>query len=526
MPTATTQPLPPAIRLNLGLLGLLVLALSIYLWPHWSHNPDLSHGYFMPVLFLLMLHEARTRGTPRYLPARDWRGALLGAALGAALVLLAAAGLYATAVGWTHPLVAFILTAAAVLALGAGLVVLAADEVRAVPFNWSALLALGLWLLCTPIPPGTYSRLTLSLQLSVSEHVLAALHFLGVAANRNGNIIELANTSVGVEEACSGVRSLISCVFAGFFFSATLVQRRWARAVIILLAAPLALLMNFLRSLTLTLLANRGVDIAGTWHDATGFAVLGITAALLGGLALLLERPVPATAPPPPAAAGRPRLAYALTAGLGAGLALAGFFLVMTRAAERPGRPPPDLLAILPAQADGWKVETDAEIFQFASELQTEHLAQRTYQRATAAGPLQVTVYLAYWPAGRTPVSAVATHTPDACWPGAGWTPAPVEQPRQYLPVGNRVLAPAEARLFRFGSFPQYVWFWHLYDGRPLVHTDPRSWSRLLSLAWNYGFRNDGDQLFVRVSCNQPWSALQNDPLMADIFGRLELLGL
>jgi len=529
MPSATTQTLPFAVRLNLGLLALAVVALTLVLWPQWSRNPDLSHGYFMPVLFLLLLHEARSRGAPRYLPAREWRGALLGAALAGALLCLAAAGLYAATIGWAHALVSFALTAAGVLALGAGLIALSADEVRLVPFNWTALTALGLWLLCAPIPPGTYSRLTLSLQLSVSEHVLAALHFLGVAASRNGNIIELAHTSVGVEEACSGVRSLISCLFAGFFFAATLVHRAWARGLIILLAAPLALVMNFLRSLTLTLLANRGVDISGTWHDATGFAVLGVTAAILGGIALLLERPgaVP-TATPPAASATRrrPILNYALAAGLGGLFVLAGFFVYKTAGAERSGRPPPDLMAILPATAEGWRVETDSEIYQFRDQLETDYLAQRTYFRRTEQGELQLTIYLAYWPAGQSSVSGVAAHTPDACWPGAGWTTAPIDHPRQYLAVGNRVLAPAEARLFRIGDYPQHVWFWHLYDGRPLVHTDPRSWSRLLRLGWDYGFRRDGDQLFVRISSNQPWSALQNEPLLQDIFNRLQPLGL
>src|SRR5690606_39079118 len=140
--------------------------------------------------------------------------------------------------------------------------------------------------LTTPLPPGTYSRLTLSLQLLVSEGVLRMLHLLGIAAIRHGNIIDLAHTSVGVEEACSGIRSLISCVFAGMFFSATLVRRPWARAWILALAAPIALAMNFVRSLGLTLLAYKGVDISGAWHDLTGFAVLGVTAVMLGGLAL------------------------------------------------------------------------------------------------------------------------------------------------------------------------------------------------------------------------------------------------
>ncbi len=520
---------PFSARLNLGLLGLLVAALSLLLWPHWRHNPDLSHAYFMPVLFLLLLHEGRTRGTPRYLPPHWLRtGLLLGALFGACAGLVAA-GLYATAVGWTHTVVCFTLTGAVVLVLGAGLVALSADEVRVVPFNWNTLVALGLWLLCAPLPPGTYSRLTLGLQLSVSEHVLTALHLLGVAASRNGNIIELARTSVGVAEACSGVRSLISCIFAGFFFSATLVRRPWARTLLVLLAAPLALVMNFLRSLILTLAANRGVDISGTWHDLTGFAVLGVTTVILGGLALLLERPAGAIGPPPapPAPAGRILpLQIGLTAGLITVAALGVFFVLNTRTTVRTDTLAPDLFALLPTQAEGWKVETSRNLYQFSATLETEYLAQRTYYRRTTAGDLLVTVYLAYWRAGQTPVSQVVSHTPDACWPGAGWQAARMDATRQSLAVGRRTLAPAEARLFRNGDFPQYVWFWHIFGGRPIAYVDPYSWNELLRIAWRYGFRHDGDQLFVRFSSNQPWPALQDEPLVRDIFNRLQPLGL
>src|SRR5690606_40034894 len=63
----------------------------------------------------------------------------------------------------------------------------------------------------------------------------------------------------GVEEACSGIRSLLSCVYAAAFFSAALVTRALNRCVILLLAPVLAIVMNFVRSLLLTLLAHRGV---------------------------------------------------------------------------------------------------------------------------------------------------------------------------------------------------------------------------------------------------------------------------
>jgi exosortase len=521
--------LHPATKLGLGLLAALGLALTLLLWPHWRNNPDLSHGFFMPLVFLVLLHESR-RGPPRYLPAGRAATGAVSLLLLAGLLVLCAGGLYAASLDWSHTLVAFMLTLAFVLLLGASLVVFSGDMVRLVPFNWSALVAVGLWLLSAPLPPGSATRLALGLQLMVTNAVLHGLHLLGIAATRQGNIIDLATTSVGVEEACSGVRSLVSCVFAGLFFSATLVRRPWARAVIVVLAAPLAVAMNLIRSLTLTLLANAGVDIAGPWHDATGFAVLIVTAVLLGGLAILLDRkppertPSPAPRVPPAAAGVQPP--WLLTGGLVLSLALAGFFVANTRPSIRRHLPVPNLAAILPAHAAGWQVRTSHDLYQFSATLRTDHLAQRTYLRETAAGLDQVTVYLAYWRAGQAPVSLVASHTPDACWPGSGWVAVSSFPAHAQLAVGAQSLPEAEARLFKSENYPQFVWFWHLYDGRPVVYRNSSSPRELLRLAWRYGFQHDGDQLFVRVSSNRPWSMIAGEPFLAEIFSHLQPLGL
>ena len=517
-------------KLNLVLLAALPATLSVMLWPQWQSNPDLSHGFFMPLLFLLLLHESRSHGEPRFLADGPVKTGVFWLALLGGILGVAAAGLYAAATGWSHALVLFGLTLSAGLLLVAGLLTFASPAVRLLPFNWTALVAVGLWVLCAPIPPGTYSRLTLSLQLSVSEQVLGALHLLGIAASRHGNIIELANTTVGVEEACSGVRSLISCVFAGFFFSATLVRRPWARALIILLAAPLALIMNFLRSLTLTLLANRGVDISGTWHDLTGFAVLGVTALVLGGLAVLLDQaPKENRAAQTPSAGVFP-FRFMPSAGLAVGLvctlALGLFFAAKTRPQFVQDRPAPDLAALLPAAAAGWRVETSNDLYQFSGVLETEHLIQRTYLKTDDQQPVQLTVYLAWWNAGQSTVSSVSMHTPDACWPGSGWSAAPVESPRVNLTLDERVLPVAEVRNFANAGRPQRVWFWHLYNGRPLVYVDPRQPVELIRMVWREGFTRNGTQLFVRVSSNQPWSALETEPLVRQIFANLQQLGL
>jgi exosortase len=252
---------------TLELAGGLAVAFYALVWAHWRKNPDLSHTIFTLVLFAVLLYEARTRGPWRWLPTSPWTATASALVLASGVVLLGAGGLYAVALDWSNALVGFVLACALTLLLLAALLGLAGDRVRLVPINWPALAALALWPLSAPIPPGTYTRLTTSLQLWVTGVVLNALHFLGIPAMQIGYVITLARTEVGVEEACSGVCSLVACVVAGLFFSATLVRRPAARALLLLLAAPFALGMNVVRSLTLTLLANAGTDISGAWHE-------------------------------------------------------------------------------------------------------------------------------------------------------------------------------------------------------------------------------------------------------------------
>ena len=180
-PAAWRQPLVLA---NLGLLGAFTVALSVQLWPQWRGNPDLSHGFFMPVIFLLLLFESRTRGTRRYLPASGLTLATGVALTTLGLLAMIVGGVYAVGMGWSYTMASLALTAAYVLLGLAALTSFASDAVRLIPCNWNSLSAFGLWLLCAPLPPGSYFRLSLAMQFWVTKNVLHALHFLGIAANR------------------------------------------------------------------------------------------------------------------------------------------------------------------------------------------------------------------------------------------------------------------------------------------------------------------------------------------------------
>lgn len=532
LPLAPGRPRGPALAI-IAILAALGIAFSGLLWTEWRQNPDLSHGFLSPFIFLLLLWESRRLGPLRWIaPSAAATAAQVALAL-AATGLFALAGLFAASVGWSHSLVLFLLALCFACLLLGGLGLLADERIRVLPFNWISFTAILLWVLVAPIPTGTYYRLTLTLQSWVTTGVMDSLQFLGIPSRQHGNVIQLAHTTVGVEEACSGVRSLISCVYAGFFLAAWQVSRTRRRLFLIALAPLLALLMNFLRSLTLTLLANSGVNISGTWHDATGLAILTSTTVILVFIALQLESKRPPATPP---AAATPRPASAVPGGSwafwsGALLtcALGIFFFSNARSTASPSAPPPELGSLLPATAAGWEVRTPDDLYQFAGVLQTTHLLQRTYLRPGRASQLEdLTVYVAYWPTGQTSVSRVASHTPDACWPGSGWiADNSVSGHRQSPPLAGLVVAPGEYRVFRTEQgYTQYVWFWHVFDGQVIDYRDPYSLPALLEIALKYGFRRQGSQYFIRISSNRPLSELAAEPLVREIMTNLKRVGL
>lgn len=518
-----------------ALAGAGLLVWAVRLWPQWEANPDLSHGFLaLPAVVLLWRRASED--------AAGGRG--LGAGLQTSLAAMAGAGLcvasllatvYAVAMDWSAVPTLFLLSAAAAAGVALAAVLAAGRDVRWIRPGWTVLVMLAVVLLSAPLPPATYARLTMGLQEMITVGVVETLRLFGMPALRMGNVINLGATSVGVEEACSGVRSLVSCVLAGLVLSALLLRSPWRRVVLVAFAAPLALLTNFVRSLALTLLARNGVDIAGAWHDGLGFAVLGVTTCLLGVLAFgLEEKPAAVGTAAAASAANRAGRAVGWRPASGVVLAClalaAGWFGYV--AARTEGNPPPatdvpPLAALVPVEADGWRVTTREDLARFSGILQTDHLLERMYSKIDDAGRLtQLTVYVAWWPAGATSVSTVAAHTPEACWPGAGWEQVPAHDGRRDLPLpGGRVAAEAEQRSFKSGDYPQTVWFWHLVAGVPMSTFDPRSWREQLRVFFEQGVRRDQAQAFVRISSNREWAELADDPLVAEVLAGFARLG-
>lgn len=147
-----------------------------------------------------------------------------------------------------------------------------------------------------PLPALLYNSFAAPLQLLASDLGARLAQAVGISMFRDGNIIELANVSLGVEEACSGLNSLAALCVSGLLFGYITCSGLTWRIVVFLVAIPLAIVINAVRVAGTAILADQNQVFAmGFYHLFSGWLVflagatiLYLTARLLHAIA---ERP-------------------------------------------------------------------------------------------------------------------------------------------------------------------------------------------------------------------------------------------
>ena len=298
--------------------GFLLIAMAGYLvfdqqkW--WANREDYSFGFIVPFFVGYVVYE-RWAQIKAFLQERKWNGEVvpvlprsqsLGTGLLVALAWCGALGglglfllggfLQAIA---NNPLLpggqalayGFAATCISMAFIGAGWAPV--GEGTTVPARYRFLFT-GLfvfpaliWILSIPLLDFAETKVSLFLLNKVTVIVFNVFDILGIPLQREGNTLILEKGRVGVEDACSGIRSLTACLFAGSFLAAVFLNRWWKKILLVVCAMIFAFIMNIVRSLFLTSWAHvYGSDaIAGKVHDITGYAVLGFTCV---GLLLLL----------------------------------------------------------------------------------------------------------------------------------------------------------------------------------------------------------------------------------------------
>jgi len=144
-----------------------------------------------------------------------------------------------------------------------------------------------IWFVSAPMVSVIENQVSLFLLHKVVTVVSFVFDVLGMPVEQEGNVLVLPTGRVGVAEACSGIRSLTACLFAGSFLAAVFLDKLWKKVTLVAVSMLFAFCTNLLRGLFLTAYAyNYGLEaIEGTVHDVAGYSVLGLT--VIGLLCLL-----------------------------------------------------------------------------------------------------------------------------------------------------------------------------------------------------------------------------------------------
>jgi len=133
-----------------------------------------------------------------------------------------------------------------------------------------------------PIPQLIYKAVSEPLQRLASTLGTQIAQAAGVTVFQDGNIINLAATSLGVEEACSGMQSIVALVVGSLLLGFLQLRSGWLRLILLLSAFPIAIVANVIRVSGTAILADHWQQAAmGFYHYFSGWAVFMAAFSLL-----------------------------------------------------------------------------------------------------------------------------------------------------------------------------------------------------------------------------------------------------
>jgi exosortase len=152
---------------------------------------------------------------------------------------------------------------------------------------WLPFVLLGL---AIPLPELVIAKLTAPLQLIASRIGASLIEWRNIPVLLNGNVIRIPGHDLFVAEACSGLRSLTALVNLGVLLGAMLLVKPWSRVTLLVLAVPMAILINGFRIFLTAFLVFFVSPEAGSgfMHTTEGWLMFVIAFASLGAVAWLL----------------------------------------------------------------------------------------------------------------------------------------------------------------------------------------------------------------------------------------------
>src|SRR5213082_1859775 len=265
-----------------AVFGFIWFELVNQLKTEWLLNPQYNYGLIVPLLALYLFWK-RWRNRPSPAPRAT-------TAVPIALILFCAALLFPIRfVAEANPdwrLLSWVL-AIVVVTISLSFVYLSGGRAWLRHFAFPILF----FLVAVPWPVRIEQIVIQDLMRIVTAINVTFLQLAGVPALQHGNVIEVGTGFIGIEEACSGVRSLQATLMVSLFLG-ELYYFNWSRRLIlIVIGALLAFVCNVIRTAILVWMGTtKGTKSIEAWHDPAGLTILMVCLFGLWIASLIMQR--------------------------------------------------------------------------------------------------------------------------------------------------------------------------------------------------------------------------------------------
>jgi len=248
--------------------GLLWFELINQLKGEWWLNPQYNYGVIVPVLLALLLWKRWQARPAPTAPAPTARTlsiilVLLGALLFLPIRFVAEANPDWRLLSWSLALV--------VVTISLSFIYLTAGGGWLRHFAFPVLF----FLVAVPWPVRIEQIIIQDLMRAVTALNVIFLQLAGVPALQHGNVIEVGSGFIGIEEACSGVRSLQATLMVSLFLGELYSFSVTRRIFLVVIGIILAFVCNVIRTAILVWVGTtHGASGIEAWHDPAGLSIL------------------------------------------------------------------------------------------------------------------------------------------------------------------------------------------------------------------------------------------------------------
>ncbi len=396
--------------LAIVVFGLLWFELINQLKAEWWLNPQYNYGLIVPLLALYLFWKRwRNRSIPAPPGATAFPIALifLCGALFLPIRFLAEANPDWRLLSWVLALVA--------VAISLLFLYLVGGRVWVRHFAFPVLF----FLVAVPWPVRIEQVVIQDLMRIVTAINVTVLQLAAVPALQHGNVIEVGTGFIGIEEACSGVRSLQATLMISLFLGELYYFTVSRRLILIVIGALLAFVCNVVRTAILVWAGTTsGPKSIEAWHDPAGLTILIVCLFGLWIASLIMMRR--GTTAPIARSIETQRTPIRFNFYLLSALAV--WLLLVETGVQIWYRPHPTLIS------SRWVVrwpESESNYKQVPIAPAAETLLRYNEGGGAAwEGPdgRQWMMYFFRWLPGRTAARFIKVHRPDICLPASGRT--------------------------------------------------------------------------------------------------------